>query len=163
MNPTDKLETPIKRYKHRLYGSRNFMDVNEDAKGEWVTYVDHRALLASGTARLRIELDAANAEIKRLGEKIDWMEDEWYPPSMVEELQKRIAHLEAQLVAVREEDAKVCNETHPYDAAEHIRALPLPDSRAEKIRKVLEAVSDHHKDYCVCRICEAYREYQEQK
>lgn len=105
-------------------------------------------------------------EIERLQKE----SEQWDKASVVElvnsnrELKERIAHLEALLVAVREEDAKVCEweylearvnlpaEDQAYNTAishcvKAIRSLPLPDARAEKIRKVIEAAIAAVKNY----------------
>lgn len=76
-------------------------------------------------------------------------------------------------VAVREEDARACESVMHFDptkyeaeaCARDIRALPLPDKKAEKIRKVLDAAIEDKYNHtspdggtCYCDLCEAVRD-----
>lgn len=108
-----------------------------------------------------------------------------------ESLNQRIAHLEALVVAVREEDVQTVEaerlldaidhpEDHGYqyainDCVEALRKRPLPDARAEKIKAVVTAVEvlapflERYKNVLPWdddslakhKLIKAYREYEE--
>lgn len=174
-------ETPIKRYDLEESKSSGFYKTEEmtlRAFGEWVRYEDHQRELAAKDAEIEASRKLAN--IYR-GAATTAVECEKHTdviaPCCPVCFQERIAHLEALLVAQKEEAAKVCESSFGLPdilacdpiavdsygkaqhaarrCAEHIRALPLPDKRAEKIKAVVEAAKQHYDEhgYTRCPVC----------
>ena len=129
------------------------------------------------------ELAAKDAEVKRLqseygsaltGNYRNHLEIELRAEN--ESLKQRSSRLEAVLIEMLKEAALTCDyyadrakndwadpDWGCEEAAKVIRALPLPDTKANALVKLKEAAKVHYMDHCNCGICEAVREYEASK